>query len=465
MLKNPFAKEDKRSETVKFDLDHIWHPFTQHKIAPDPILIKSAKDEFLIIEDEDGNEKKIIDGISSWWVNTHGHSNSYINEQIKKQLDTCEHAIFAGFTHEPAVKLVEKLLPLLPSVDVSDIDSKKQSSKLSKVFFSDNGSTSVEVAIKMAIQHWYNIGKIEKNGVIAFKGSYHGDTLGAMSASGTGLFFDAFKKIMFDVDFVDSPSSSPYYSNSPNEQNTLEQIEALLRTKKDKIAALIIEPLVQGAGGMKFHSARFLQKLKRLCNQNNIIFIADEVFVGFGRTGKMFACEKAMIVPDIICLSKGLTGGYLPLGLTVTSQDIYQAFHSDSKMKTFFHGHSFTGNPLSCTAAIASLELFENENRMKDVDFINAKMERVLNVPSLKENPLVKDVRIIGALAVIELHDSQDDYLSDIGPKLSKEFLKRHMLLRPLGNVLYFLPPYTISVKSLDYCLESIKQVLSSLSQ
>lgn len=492
-----------------YDAKHIWHPFTQAKIAPQPLLVKSAQNEFLNIVDQDGNEKKVIDGISSWWVNIHGHSHPYINERIKEQVDKFEHAIFAGFTHEPAIEMVKKLLPLLPKEDSSAY--KKSSRVLEKVFFSDNGSTSVEVAIKMAIQFWHNQGETKRNRVIAFKDSYHGDTVGAMSTSGTALFNEPFKKIMFPVDFVDSPAidEQGFFSSCPNGQQSkspelklkelevhenriLKQVDVLISKYPDEVAAVLIEPLVQGAGGMKFHSEAFLNKLRVLCDYRGVLLIADEVFTGFGRTGSVFACEQANVVPDIICISKGITGGYLPLGLTVTTEDVYSAFHSDSRLKTFFHGHSFTGNPLSCAAAVASLELFEKERSLDKIKEINKKMKASLDCSELWRLKLVNDIRIRGAVGVIELNDpsssakqvtqmgnsmiqigekgeseqsssdasSSSEYLAEIGPKLSKEFLRRHILLRPLGNVLYFLPPYTINEQSLDYCLQSIKDVL-----
>lgn len=456
----------------QIDQDHIWHPYTQHAIADKPLLVKEAKDEFIIVQDESGEEIKLIDGISSWWVNIHGHSNEYINEAIKTQLTKHEQVIFAGFTHEAATNLIAKLLPLLPKPEPGS------NGTLSKAFFSDNGSTSVEVAIKMAVQYWHNQGYQQRHRIIALKDSYHGDTVGTMSIGGSPSFHKAFKQLMFPVHLVDSPSPRIVKPNSKlnltdkelvrteaqelAEQKCLEQITILINHYPKEIAAIVVEPLVQGSGGMKFHRPEFLQQLRRLTQQAGIFLIADEVFTGFGRTGTNFACEQAKIVPDIICLSKGITGGYLPMGLSVCTQEIYSAFHSESRDKTFFHGHSYTGNSLSCAAALASLELYTKENRLKDVNFINMVMQQELT--ELAELHHIKDVRILGAIGVIEF-DQSGGYFADIGTKLTQEFLRRHLLLRPLGNVVYFLPPYTIATDSLNYCMHTIKEVVHQYSK
>jgi len=463
------------SDLFAIDQAHIWHPYTQHKVSETALLVKKAQGEFIYVVDEFGQEKKLIDGISSWWVNIHGHCHPYIANAIKKQLETHEQVIFAGLTHEPAINLVEKLLPFLPVADIVT-DSFNQRI-LTKAFFSDNGSTAVEVAIKMAIQYFYNQGKTKRNRIIAFKDSYHGDTVGAMSSSGSAVFHEAFKSLVFPVHFVSSPSGDGHNTN-PNlnasqkklfkheaqehaEEQSLSDICELLHKYPEEICAIIIEPLVQGAGGMKFHRPQFLQKLRKLANDFGVLLIADEVFTGFGRTGSDFACKQASIVPDIICLSKAITGGFMPMGLTVSTEEIYSAFHSDSRLKTFFHGHSYTGNSLSCAAAVASLELYQKENRLDDVKYINMRMRGELLNDDILNNRLVKDLRILGALAVIEFQTNQDQgYLSQIGPILSQKFLKKNILLRPLGNVLYFLPPYTISVESLEYTLGTIKQVI-----
>ncbi len=444
-----------------FDIDerHIWHPYTQAKISDSPLMVEKAEAEFLYVKDKYGNEKKIIDGVSSWWVNIHGHSHPYINQRIKEQLDKYEHVIFANFTHKAATDFIAKLIPMLPQ---PILNSQQTLHKLSRAFFSDNGSTAVEVALKMSVQYFYNQGHYNKNRIMAFTDGYHGDTVGAMSASGTPQFQQAFKSLTLPVDFVRSPSPEITESYKDASEKTLNEIRKLLSLHPNKYAAIIIEPMIQGAGGMKFHSQEFLRELRLITDRNEILLIADEVFVGFGRTGRNFACEHAGIVPDIICLSKGITGGYLPMGLTVTTDEVYSAFYDDAKSKTFFHGHSYTANPLACAAALASLELYESENRLNDVALINRNMSTILDTEELRSLDHVKDIRIMGAVAVVELK-AQDAYMSELSQNLQREFLKRHIYLRPLGNVLYFMPPYTISQKSLIYVLENIREVIMSL--
>ena len=462
-----------------FSIDHsnIWHPFTQEKLFPVKYMVKSAKNEILNVVDERGNEFELIDGISSWWVNIHGHCNKYINERIKAQLDKLEHVIFAGFTHEPAIELADRIRRLLPRIDMTN--PHETAPALNRVFFSDNGSTAIEVAIKMAIQYWHNQGKENKKRIIALKDSYHGDTVGAMSSSSSG-YHQAFKSLLFPVDFVSSPA--PQFG--PRDKNlnmkeydkfveaemqkaadqTIAEIEKLLQIHPNKYACILVEPLVQGAGGMKFYSKEFLQKLRKLSRENNVLFIADEVFTGFGRTGDDFACKEAVIVPDIICLSKALTGGYLPLSLTICNDEIYSAFYDDSKPKAFFHGHSFTGNPLACVAANASYDLYIKENRLDDVKFINTKMNQALKTEEVQMHPQVRNVRIMGGIAAIEFETNLgSDYFHGLGSYLHEKFLEKGIYLRPLGNTLYFLPPYTITVHSLEHCLRSIKEVINEL--
>jgi adenosylmethionine-8-amino-7-oxononanoate aminotransferase len=448
-----------------FDRDHIWHPYTQEKNANANFLVKKAYEEFIEIIDENGNRKKIIDGISSWWVNIHGHCHPYIQEKIKEQLSQHEQVIFAGFTHEPAIKLVDKLLHFLPKTDLFSPSSNPRI--LSKAFFSDNGSTAVEVAIKMALQFFYNKGWHNKKRIITFTDAYHGDTVGTMSVGATDTFHHAFKSILFPVDRIDGPDK--FLKNSKTkpisceekifaEEQSLKALIGEIEKRPNEHAALIIEPLVQAAGGMKFHSTTYLQKIREICNHFDIFLIADEVFTGFGRTGTNFACTQASIVPDMICLSKALTGGFMPMGITFTTKEIYAAFYDDSRLKTFFHGHSYTGNSLSCAAGLASIELFEKEKRLEDVKFINMKMKDQLLKKDLFDLSVIKDIRILGAIAVVEFHtNDQHEYLSSIGPRIQEYFMKNNILLRPLGNILYFLPPYTISNESLEYCLDKIR--------
>ena len=475
---NSFISPANVNQIFTTDHNNIWHPFTQQKLSPTKFAVKSAKNEILNVIDDRGNEFELIDGISSWWVNIHGHCNKYINDAIKAQLDVCEHSIFAGFTHEPATDLISKLRRILPRVDMTNL--KKNAPLLNRAFFSDNGSTAVEVAIKMAVQYWHNEGKENKKRIIALKDSYHGDTVGAMSTSGSGYHTYAFKSLLFPVDFVSSPSPhlGPRDKNLSIEEyesfveaeslraadQTIAEIEKLLQIHPNKYACIIVEPLVQAAGGMRFQSKVFLQKLRKLTREHGVIFIADEVFTGFGRTGDDFACKEAVIVPDIICLSKGLTGGYLPMSLTFCTDNIYEAFHDDSKMKAFFHGHSYTGNALACAAANASYDLYVNEKRIEDVQFINAKMKQALKVPEIQAHPMVKNLRIMGAIAAIEFEAGKDEgYFSNMNAYLTDKFISKGILLRPLGNTLYFLPPYTITVGALEYTLDTIKEVINEL--
>lgn len=409
------------------DRQTLWHPYTQEKIAPSPIPIVRAKGVWLITEDG----REILDGISSWWVNIHGHSHPFINQALRFQAETLEHAMFAGFTHKPAVELAERLISVLPK-------------GLARIFYSDNGSTAVEVALKMAYQFWRNRGE-ERKTFVALTNAYHGDTFGAMAASDESSFTAPFKPLLFNV----------------LRAGNTEEIENVFREKASEIAAIIVEPMLQGAGGMIIWKADFLRRLRELCDEYEILLIADEVLTGFGRTGKMFACEHAEVSPDIICLSKALTAGYLPLGVTAATEEIYQAFYSDDRTKTFFHGHSFTANPLACAVANASLELFEKENSLAKVEFINRKFRDF--APRLKEIAQVADVRIIGGVLIIEIETENSGYLANIGQKLAQEFLARNILLRPLGNVLYFMPPYVISEKEIDRVLAEIENVVNNL--
>jgi adenosylmethionine---8-amino-7-oxononanoate aminotransferase len=401
----------------------IWHPYTPQKYAPDPIPI--VKGEGAWLYDDRGN--RYIDAVSSWWVTIHGHAHPYIAEKIYQQALKLEQVIFAGFTHEPAVQLAEKLIALLPG-------------NFSKIFYSDNGSTATEVAIKMAIQYWWNKGDKKRNRILALTHSYHGDTFGAMSISERGLFTLAFQDRLFEVTFAETPVEGKVVSIS-NE---------LL----DECACVIYEPLLQGAGGMKMYTAKALQQFITACKARGVICIADEVMTGFGRTGKMFASSYCDSKPDIICLSKGITGGTMALGVTACTAEIHEGFVVDDKTKTFFHGHSFTANPISCTAALASLEIFEKENTLKNVDRIN-RMHLSFS-ERLREISGVENVRVCGTVIAFELKDSVDGYTSSVRDRITSKALELGVYLRPLGNTVYVMPPYCIS----DVELEKIYQVL-----
>ncbi|MEZ5426470.1 MAG: adenosylmethionine--8-amino-7-oxononanoate transaminase [Pyrinomonadaceae bacterium] len=426
------------------DRRHLWHPYTQEKTAPAPIPIIGGRGVWL--ETEDG--RRILDGISSWWVNIHGHSHPFLNEALAKQSAKIEHTMFAGFTHRPAVELAEKLVEILPA-------------GLTRVFYSDNGSTAVEVALKMAYQYWINRGQ-ERKTFVALTHAYHGDTVGAMSASDESNFTKPFEDLLFKV----LRARSPYALQCGDcdkkcDLTCAESLETILEEHGEKIAAVIIEPMLQGAGGMIVWEKEFLGKVRELCDRFGVLLIADEVLTGFGRTGKMFACQHASVAPDIICLSKALTAGYLPLGATVATEEIYEAFLSDDRRKTFFHGHSYTANPLACAVGVASLELFERENCLEKVAFINRKFREFEKV--LRKFDAVIDVRIIGGVLAFELDVGQGGYLAAVGQDLYQKFLKRDILLRPLGNVVYFMPPYVIKEKEIDRVLSEIEDVLNRL--
>ena len=420
------------------DLKVLWHPYTQMKTAKPPIGIVRGEGAWLY--DEEGN--MYLDAISSWWVNTMGHSHPHIAKKVSEQLNTLEHVLFAGFTHPKAVELAERLLKVLP---------KNQA----RIFLSDNGSTAVEVAIKMALQFWNNKG-VKRNKIIAFNGAYHGDTFGAMSVSGRGAFVAPFESLLFDVEFIDVPTSG-------NEDVSLNQLNELIDVEKDNLAAFIYEPLIQGASGMIMYEPASLDALLNICRSNNILTIADEVMTGFGRTGKYFASEYMSVDPDIVCMSKGITGGTMALGATSSTAEMYDAFYSDDKLKTFFHGHSYTANPVACSAACASLDLYDNSETWDAVARIGAQHQKFAE--RLSEFKNIKDVRQRGTIIAIELNtDEGTSYFNPIRDNIYDFFIERNIILRPLGNVIYILPPYCISNSDLDIVYEAIIELLESLN-
>lgn len=411
-----------------------WHPYTQMKTAEDAIPI--VKGSGIYLYDEDG--KKYIDAVASWWVTLHGHANPYIAQRVSEQLNTLEQVIFAGFTHEPAIQLSENLLKLLPENQV-------------KVFYSDNGSTAVEVALKMCIQFWHNQGK-EKTKMLAFKEAYHGDTFGAMSVSGRSVWTKPFGEMLFEVIFIDPPTSE-----------NIEDLKSIIKNHAEEIACFIYEPLIQGAAGMLMHKAEDLSELMKFCRESEILMIQDEVFTGFGRTGKLFAANYLSEKPDIMCFSKGLTGGTMPMGITTSSQQIFEAFLSEDKYKTLFHGHSFTANPLACTAALASMELLLKEETLEKINAISQKHFNFSQV--LKNHPKVENVRQTGTIIAWEIkNDEKTSYFNEIGKVLYHEFLKRGIIMRPLGNVMYLVPPYCITPEELDFVYRNILEVLDGFS-
>lgn len=408
----------------------IWHPYTQAKAAKPPIPIVRGEGVYLI--DEQGNH--YLDAISSWWVTIHGHAHPYIAEKVAEQLKTLEHCIFAGFTHPPAVALAERLLSIIPS-------------NQQKIFYSDNGSTAVEVALKMCIQYWSNRG-ITKPKVLAFHHSYHGDTFGAMAVSARSAFTTHFENFLFEVDYIDLPSA-----------NNIEILKSQISNLKSELAAFIFEPLVQGAGGMLMYEAKYLDELLQHCQKENILTIADEVMTGFGRTGKLFASDYLQQQPDLMCFSKGLTGGTMALGVTSCTQKIQKAFLSDDKLKTLFHGHSFTANPVACSAALASMDLIEKPETMQNIARIGEQHARFMQ--TIKEHPKLKDIRQTGTILALEWKTSEGtSYFNLLRDNLYNYFLQQKVILRPLGNIIYILPPYCISNEQLTYIYSKIKESL-----
>jgi len=429
---------------IERDKKVIWHPFTPQKNMPVPIGITHAKNT--ILYDEQGNE--YIDAISSWWVTIHGHANEYIAQRLYQQALQLEQVIFAGFTHEPAVALAEQLLPILPG-------------NFARIFYSDNGSTSTEVAIKMSLQYWWNKYDyavqstyppvVKRNTILAFNNAYHGDTFGAMSVSDRSVFTKPFQGLLFDVLFIDTPTAE-----------NIHQLKKTIADNKDKLAAFIYEPLVQGAGGLMMYDAAMMDELLHTCKEHDIICIADEVMTGFGRTGKLFASSYMTNKPDIICLSKGLTGGTLPLGVTACTEEIYAAFLSDDKLKTFFHGHSFTANPLSCTAALASLELLLKED--KNLAIKNISSNHLAFAEQLKTYlPKIKNIRCLGTIIAFEINEGRDEYLNDISLKVTSYCMQQGVYLRPLGNTVYLMPPYCITKEELQTVYSVVENLLQQL--
>ena len=412
------------------DQDVIWHPYTQMHNAVLPIPIVRGEGTYLI----DENGKKYLDAISSWWVNIHGHAHPYIAKKVSEQLQTLEHAIFAGFTHPTAVELAERLLKIIPN-------------NQAKVFYSDNGSTAVEVALKMCFQYWSNENK-PRTKVLAFNNSYHGDTFGAMSVSARSAFTEPFEKLLFDVEFIDLPN-----------KDNIKQLQSQISNLKSQLSAFIFEPLVQGASGMLMYKAEDLDELIAHCKQEGILTIADEVMTGFGRTGKLFACDYLNQKPDIMCFSKGITGGTMALGVTTCTKAIFNAFLSENKLKTLFHGHSFTANPIACSASLASMDLLLEPETMLNINRIGEQHKEFQN--KFKHHSKLIDVRITGTILALEWKtESGTSYFNELRDNLYNFFLEQGIILRPLGNIIYILPPYCITASQLEYIYLKIEEAL-----
>ncbi|WP_396170276.1 adenosylmethionine--8-amino-7-oxononanoate transaminase [Flavobacterium sp.] len=414
------------------DKIHNWHPYTQHKTAANFPAIVKGKDALLW----DENGKEYIDAIASWWVNPYGHSNKFIADAIYKQLTSLEHVLFGGFTHEPAVVLSEKLMEILPS-------------NQKKIFYSDNGSTAVEVAIKVALQFNYNKG-ITKTKIIAFEDAFHGDTFGAMAASGISFYTQAFQGSLLEVVRVPIPTAG-------NEEKALQVLQDLLAT--NEYAAFIFEPLVLGAAGMVMYSPEVLDKMIALCKDHSVFTIADEVMTGFGKTGKTFATDYLINNPDMMCLSKALTGGTIPMAITTFTQEIYDGFYDDDVNKALFHGHTFTANPTGCAAALASLELLQTPEMQANLKRVNQSHLEFEN--KIKSHPKVKTTRVLGVIFALEIKtSSEESYYGTLRNKLYNFFIENGVILRPVGNIVYVLPPYITPNNQLQKVYQTIENAL-----
>ena len=438
------------NDFVKRDLSVLWHPCTQmhdHEILP---LIPVRKGDGVWLEDMDGN--RYIDAISSWWVNLFGHCNPRINTAIKSQLDQLEHVIIAGFSHEPVVRLSERLVDITPS-------------GLNRCFYSDNGSSAIEVALKMSFHYWLNMGKPRKQKFISLDNSYHGETLGALSVGNVPLYKKTYAPLLLQTITAPSPDCflrEPGETWEEHSRKVFTEMETLLEKHADEVCAVVVEPLVQCAGNMRMYHPVYLSLLRKACDHYNVHLIADEVAVGFGRTGTLFACEQGEISPDFMCLSKGLTGGYLPLSVSLTTDDVYQAFYDDyTNLTAFLHSHSYTGNPLGCSAALATLDIFAEDNVIENNRKLAACMHEL--TADLDDHPHVGEVRQHGMILAIELvQDKQKmtpwPWQERRGLRVYRHGLENNVLVRPLGNVIYLMPPYVITTGQLEKVIQVVRE-------
>ena len=424
-------------DVMRRDLSVVWHPCTQMKDHESLPLIPIKQASGVYLEDFEGHQ--YLDAISSWWVNLFGHANPVISTALKNQIDKLEHVLLAGFTHEPVIQLSERLVDVTPD-------------GLNKCFYADNGSSAVEVALKMSFHFWLNGGKKRKRTFVSLENSYHGETIGALSVGDVALYKKTYQPLLMENITVASPDSYLKEAGETSRQFAERQfakLESILAARHDEICAVIVEPLVQCAGYMRMYDAVYLEKLRKACDQYDVHLIADEIAVGFGRTGTLFACEQANISPDFLCLSKGLTGGYLPMSVVMTTNDIYAAFYDEyERMNAFLHSHSYTGNPLGCTAALATLDIFQNENVIDRNRALSVKLAAA--IAPLKDHPHVGDVRQTGMIAAIELVKNPAGrepfpWQERRGLRVYQYALTQGVLLRPLGDVIYFMPPYVIT--------------------
>ncbi|KHD36106.1 adenosylmethionine-8-amino-7-oxononanoate aminotransferase [Clostridium acetobutylicum] len=439
------------------DLKYIWHPCTQMKDYEKMPPIVIEKGEGCYLYDVNGNS--YLDCISSWWTNIFGHSNKRINKAIEKQLNEIEHVIFAHFSNKPAVEFSKSLIKIAPE-------------GLDKIFFSDNGSSAVEIALKMSFQYYQQTGKVKKTKFAALTNAYHGETIGALSVGDLDLYSKIYKPLLIDTLRIQGPDCYRCKYNKERhscEAECFEEMEKSLKKHNSELCAIIIEPMIQGAAGMKMYSPKYLKKLRYACDYYDISLIFDEIAVGFGRTGKMFACENADISPDIMCLSKGISAGYMPMSVVLTTSKIYNAFYDDYvNLKAFIHSHTYAGNALACAAAIESLKIFKEESIIEK-NIGKSKLIEKLTKNRARNNKFIGDIRSLGMVTAIELVKDKNtkesfDWKSRVGYGIYKIALKKGLLLRPIGDVLYFMPPYSIGEKDIEFmvekCFESIEQYL-----
>ena len=443
-MSTPPASELPADRLLELDRRHVWHPFTQEATAPLPVPVVAGSGA--VLRGADGRE--YLDLIASWWVNLHGHAHPAIAEAIAAQARCLEQVIFAGFTHAPAVELARRLTSLLPG----DLD---------RVFYSDDGSTAVEVALKIAVQYWRNRGA-RRERFIAFEGGYHGDTFGAMSAGRGSGFFGPFEGMLLPVDQVPFPAT---WEGDPEvearEAAALAALDDLLERSGDATAAIILEPLVQGAGGMRMCRPGFVAEVVRRARARGVLVIFDEVMTGFGRTGSLFACLGVGVTPDLVCLSKGLTGGFLPLSATVVREPIYQGFLDPEFDKAFAHGHSFTANPLGCAAALASLDLLLEPSTQARIRAIEARHREL--VAALEDIPRATRGRVTGTIAALDVAAGESGYTAAVAQRLKAWFLDAGLLIRPLGPTVYLMPPYCVTDAQLDRAYAGIREALAGL--
>ena len=438
------------AELVRRDLAVLWHPCTQMKDCETLPPIPIRRGEGVWLEDFDGN--RYIDAVSSWWVNLFGHSNPRINAAVAAQMEKLEHVILAGFSHEPVVELSERLVTLTPD-------------GLSRCFFADNGSSAVEVALKMSFHYWRNLGRSEKRRFITLENSYHGETLGALAVGNVPLFKETYEPLLMQA--ISAPTPDQFRrpaGTTPAEHaaRVFEEMEALLARHAEETCAVIVEPLIQCAGAMRMYDPVYLSLLREACDRYQVHLITDEIAVGFGRTGTLFACEQADVCPDFMCLSKGLTAGYLPLSVVLTTEPVYQAFYDDfENLTAFLHSHSYTGNPLGCSAALATLDIFESDHVIDANRALAKRMGEA--VADLADHPHVGEVRQHGMTLAIEMVKDKPDlspfpWQERRGLEVYRHGLSRGVLLRPLGNVVYFMPPYVITPEQIDHLARTARE-------